>query len=341
MPRPTLQTIADHAGVSRMTVSRALRFDKSIPEETRNRILAIAQRLNYRPNPLISALMSDIRSRQPANSGARLAFLTATSTEFAWKKMKFYAELHRGVVGRAGELGFGIETLWWTEPGMTGKRMTQILRARGIEGIVIGTLPSENESMDLEWDLFASSALGYSLIDPNIHRVASNQFHAIQLALKKLENLGYRRIGLAIPPDMDRRMDHAWRAGFFNHHAEALRLGGELLFSDRRDRKSFIRWMKRVRPDAVIGIDSVLKEWLEESGYHVPEDVGFVTLIDPSSKERHLACIHRDYRGMGAAAVDLVFGQLQSNERGIPQRPYTVLVEAEWRAGSSVREVSS
>src|ERR1044071_9901410 len=54
----TLQEIAEEGHVSRATVSLALRNHPSIPSETRGRIQAVANRLGYRPNPLISTLMS-------------------------------------------------------------------------------------------------------------------------------------------------------------------------------------------------------------------------------------------------------------------------------------------
>lgn len=58
----TLKQIALEAGVSVMTVSRALRNQPSSASATRQRIQQIAERLGYRPNPLVSALMSYRRS---------------------------------------------------------------------------------------------------------------------------------------------------------------------------------------------------------------------------------------------------------------------------------------
>src|SRR5579883_821362 len=49
----TLKTIADHLGLTPGTVSAALNNSpaaRSIPEHTKQRILAAAQELNYRPN---------------------------------------------------------------------------------------------------------------------------------------------------------------------------------------------------------------------------------------------------------------------------------------------------
>lgn len=59
-PKPrrtsTVKQIADELGVSMMTVSRALNGRGRIADETRDRVLAVAKRLKYRPNRLVHAI---------------------------------------------------------------------------------------------------------------------------------------------------------------------------------------------------------------------------------------------------------------------------------------------
>ena len=57
----TLRIIADKAKVSRMTVSRALRNDPSIPRATCLKIQRIAKHTGYRPDPILTRLMETIR----------------------------------------------------------------------------------------------------------------------------------------------------------------------------------------------------------------------------------------------------------------------------------------
>lgn len=52
----TVKQIADELGVSMMTVSRAINGRGRISEETRDRVLAVAKRLKYRPNRLVHAI---------------------------------------------------------------------------------------------------------------------------------------------------------------------------------------------------------------------------------------------------------------------------------------------
>lgn len=59
-PKPrrtsTVKQIAEELGVSMMTVSRALNGRGRISDETRDRVLAVAKRLKYRPNRLVHAI---------------------------------------------------------------------------------------------------------------------------------------------------------------------------------------------------------------------------------------------------------------------------------------------
>ena len=60
---PSMSQLARVAGVHQSTVSRALRRDRSIPAATRQRIQALADKLGYRPHPLVSALVALRRRR--------------------------------------------------------------------------------------------------------------------------------------------------------------------------------------------------------------------------------------------------------------------------------------
>ena len=64
-----LRDIAERVGVSRMTVSLALRGDGRIRESTRQAIQAAAQALGYAPNPRLGELMSETARTRYAASG--------------------------------------------------------------------------------------------------------------------------------------------------------------------------------------------------------------------------------------------------------------------------------
>ena len=57
----TIRALAKQLGLSRTTVSEALRGLPSIQRETAKRVCAAAEKAGYRANPMASAVMSQIR----------------------------------------------------------------------------------------------------------------------------------------------------------------------------------------------------------------------------------------------------------------------------------------
>src|SRR4051794_29993861 len=119
-----LQDIADAARVSKATVSLALRNHSSIPPATRTRIQTIAEELGYRPNPLVSALMSYQRARQPNRPrDLTLAMVINFSRRGEWKNY-LSEDLLSQAAGRAQQLGFVLEEFWLGDLKMRPERFS-------------------------------------------------------------------------------------------------------------------------------------------------------------------------------------------------------------------------
>lgn len=106
------------------------------------------------------------------------------------------------------------------------------------------------------------------------------------------------------------------------------------------DEGAFIDWVRRSRADAVIGTDSRVLGWLKRAGLRVPDDVAYADL-DVSSADGTMAGIYQDAEGIGAAALDLVAGQLLRHERGLPDKPKAVLIESRWVGGATVSDATA
>ena len=105
----SLRALAAQLDVSHATASEALRGSPRVKEKTRLRIVAAAERLGYRRNPLASALMTEMRRSRNGTFRGTLAFFdpeqaTRRSTAFE----HYHAELVSGATDRAAELGFKI-----------------------------------------------------------------------------------------------------------------------------------------------------------------------------------------------------------------------------------------
>ena len=71
----TLQTVASSLGLTKTTVSVALRGRPGVSEAMRARIVAEAERLGYTPDPVAGELMAMVRSRRKNSTGETIAFI--------------------------------------------------------------------------------------------------------------------------------------------------------------------------------------------------------------------------------------------------------------------------
>lgn len=339
-----LQDIADKAGLSKATVSLALRNHSCIPPQTRARIQALAEQMGYRPNPLVSALMTYQRASQPSRpTHLTIAIVMNFSRSTSGWKHYLSEDLLASAAARTRQLGYHVEEFWQRDLKLTGKRLSSIFYARNIPGVIIAPLPASHGHLRLDWSNFAAVAIGHSLLRPPLHRVTTNRFMAMRGAIRELRRMGYQRFGLAMEQNQDARVDHQWGAAFAWEQERARAsdrttpfLAEEPDWNERR----FAKWFKSSRPEIVLGYDQRIVAWLKNLGKAVPDDVGFAHLWNPD-RSGQFAGIYHNPPAIGAAAVDFVVGMIQRNERGLPDAPQTLMLEAFWQDGATVRTLKS
>jgi LacI family transcriptional regulator len=337
----TMTDVARRAGVCQATVSLALRHHPSIPAATRERVEQAAEALGYRKNAPISTLMACVRARKQMEPTTALAAVTGWPTRQWFAESDFYQGLMRGAVDRARELGYKLEEFWLNEPGLSERRLSQILVARGIEGAVVFPVP-EHPHVDLEWDKFAGSTIGYTLIEPALPRVSVAHYDAVTIALSQLSCRGYRRIGLAVDAVINERVQRHWLAAFCAYQFDPQAFDpGSVLLSQGNDIEQFGAWLRSYRPDAIIvGGLFEIRPWLSQLGLEAPGDVGLVGL---SNRYAQSGCAYIDERpdAVGAVAVEIVVDQIRRNEQGIPAQHRDVLISGAWGDGPTVRALPS
>lgn len=333
---PTIRDLARLCGLSTATVSIALRGSPRVRPETATRVMAAAEAAGYRPDPMVATLMARVRQRRPADGGATLALVYVGEDHRKIRQYGFFNEILAGAEERAVELGFRTEMFSLLAPGMTPKRMSSILHSRGVPGVILPPVPGRTEHVELDWEKFASVAVGYSLKNLHLHRVCPDQYQGIQLMIQKLTALGYRRIGLVIDLFTDRRVDRKWTAAMYRHNADAGTNAVPVFLFEAVLREPFLRWFRRHRPDVVVAPTMIVMNWLAEEGIPCPADVGFAHV---NWAERSAPCggIDQRPRLLGAAAVDSVVSQIHRNERGLPAAAHTLMIEAAWADGPTLR----
>lgn len=342
MKKPvSLQTIADKAKVSKVTVSRALRNHPSLPRDTCVRIQRLAKKLGYRPNPLVSALMTQLRNGRPVASHPTLAYLTTNTTPSELEFGRTHAaDILQGAMARAAELGYKVERFSLAEPGMTGPRMRAVLRARGISGAILAPLadPFPQTDIDFDWEHFACAAIGYSHRNQQLHRADNDHFYAVALAAEQLRARGYRRIGLAIRHEDNQRTQRKRVGGYLATQAcwpEADRVPPFLWnfrLPDTDMPEGFDTWFTKHRPDAILVLQPIVAQWLKSLGYAVPADIALASL-NLQRDQATFSGIDLNNARLGGAAVELIVEQLHHNEHGVPAEAKSVTITGRWIDG--------
>lgn len=336
----TQQMIADYVGVSRSTVSLALRNDRTIPQATKQRILAAAEHLNYKPNPLVVALMTHLRKGGADQRYNHIALLQQEDNRLAAQLT--YQKWISGARERAKQLGYTVTDMTYNHSPQSGPRIERILRARGIAGIIFAPTFSSKFDFTLKWEHFALGAIQI-FHQQNLHCSCNNHLKIIVDCIGELRNLHYQRIGLYLDKFNDIAMHHAW-LGYYLADQFLLprvnRVEPLLTQNSGESKKIFMQWVKRNKPDVIIAIEREVSTWLREGGLRVPEDIG-LALLDRHEEEPWYAGIDQQHGLVGAAAVDLVTAQLNRNERGLPTSMKIVNVSGRWVNGPTVRQANS
>ncbi len=331
MSRPTLNDIARALGVSKMTVSRAMRGERHVGADLRAKIAAVAENLGYQPDPEIAKLMTHMRRARQTAPPRTLAFVWAEREAAEIAKSSWSQQLVRGAHQQAKKLGFQLEEFHLAARGMTGRRLSSILEARGIPGFILSPLISRSRGhVSMAWEKFSSVVIGLGYARPQLHRVHHHHFLGMMTALRMLKKQGHERIGFYSGSTINERMFRAWSASFLAHHPLAR---PEKLLALRKTpaRADFLAWVRKEKPEVVIDGGHVVAEWL--TALPASKRPMLVTLAWHSDFPQ-VGGIDQQADVLGAAAVDLLVTQYQQNERGIPAAPKIVMTEGVWRASS-------
>ncbi|MBD9624479.1 LacI family DNA-binding transcriptional regulator [Ensifer sp. ENS06] len=225
--RPKIKDIAERAGVSVATVSRALSGSSLVTDETRQRINALARELNYRPN--VSA--RNLRTRR---SMSVLLVVRDVGNPF-------YLEILKGVEATAREAGYAV-LMGNTENDPDREvEYFNMLRDGHADGMILMTgklpPPEPGESADLSHlpvvialEMIEGSGFPHVQID-NVAAAEAAVDHLIALGHRRIAHIagplpevmalhrrdGYRAAmkaaGLAIPEGYEVRGDYLLESG--------------------------------------------------------------------------------------------------------------------------------
>jgi LacI family transcriptional regulator len=328
-PKPVgLKDLADYLGLSTATISTVLngtRAAREIPASTQERILAAAERFNYRPNAMARSLRG-MRSHTVGvlvpeiGEGYGALVLGAVGDYLLSKGYLFFVATHR------------------RKPELLDE-YHHLLRQRSVEGfIVIDTA--------LEKPLpLPTVVISGHRSHPEVTNIVLNYDHAAYLALEHLVQLGHERIAFIKGQPYSSDSDTRWKA----IEQAAARLGiviyEELVAQLENDTFSpyvgypVVRCLLQRTHDftALFAYDDLSATGalraLRDSGLRVPEDVSVVGFDDINSgpfQMPSLTTVRHPLDKMGALAGNVLLEKIhgRANPAEITLDPELVIRES-------------
>jgi DNA-binding LacI/PurR family transcriptional regulator len=342
IPRVSLRDIAARLGVSHSTVSLSLRDHPRISRAVKERVRQAAGDMGYRPDPLLAALANYRRHKENQRIAAAVAWINGWRNPESLRQHQEFDGYWQGAFKAAERSGFRLEEFrLGSECGP--QRLHQLLSARGIRGILLPPHPVEPDWQDFPWDEYSIVRFERSLQSPECHIVTADLIANTLLAVRKIRDRGYRRIGFVMLDGDSSKRGMPFELGF---------LGGQRLIHDEdplpvlvldhsKAAGGFCDWLSRHQPDAIFTPDPAVAGLLDQSGLRVPQDIGLAVAsvfdggaeagIDPHPEE------------IGRLGFLMLNSLINDRARGIPEVFSQTLVAGTWVDGASLpdRNVSN
>jgi LacI family transcriptional regulator len=309
--RQNLVDIAKLAGVSRSTVSRVINNDPRVSDRTRQRVLEVIERENFRPNLAARALVTR-RSR---------TLSLVIPQQFAKIFVDpYFPILIQGILHEAARHDYAV-TMWLGD----SLEQPDEFCARVLNyGLSDGVLVASNIVDDPLIPRLYESDIPFVLVGraryPQMYAVDVDNRANARLAVEHLYESGYRRIAtVAGPQYMSAAQDR------LDGYYEGLRRLGlprdlSLVAEGDFDRASGHRAMQRLlpqMPDAVFAASDVMAagvlDAIHEAGLRVPDDIAVVGHDDlPVAEQTNppLTTVHQPVERLGSAAASLLIDRL-------------------------------
>jgi LacI family transcriptional regulator len=315
----SLKHIAEAAGVSRTTVSLALRNHPRISKSTRERVQKLAKEMGYRPNAEVSRVLGKLREKREDFDRPVLALIS--DYEVPIHRQKPESRTWRGFHDRCMELGYTPEEFWMGDGRIGPDRLVTILETRGIRGLVFTGLRDPGLAGAMDLSSFACATIGNSIHQPELNRATSDKYHNTQLCCERLWERGARRIGLAVPALQEHRVEHTFLSGYLVFHRLHKHKEWQTPFvdDDPWEPERIIAWIRLKKLDACV----VAYPGLESRVDGVR--IAGVNVMEPGQ-----CGINQRHDRIASGAVDLVDAQLRRNQFGLPPYPKAMLVRGEW-----------
>jgi len=337
-----IDDVAKVAGVSKGTVSAVINNKNSVKPETRDHVLLVMRKLNFRPKCAARYLKTDLFSK---NIGIIVKDLITPS----------YAMIATGAKDYADRRGYSILLSSSDDNPETEKKFFQLFSVNDIKGTILSPVVAEPAEIE---HLFRWKMINYPFVlleavkGINANVVAIDNRKAVKTAVKYLIDCGHRNIVHFAGPRQSscaqERIEgfrHAFSESTLVFNADAVvYIGSNYKESFLNTIEYFKRKNRADFPSAIICFNdqqalSVMMA-LKELSIRVPDDI---SLIGNDHVEHALfypvplTTIHAPHRQIGEKAAEIIIDNIESSTP-LPARH--IVLETDFMIRGSTKAVN-
>lgn len=305
----TRADVAKLAGVSASTVSYALSGDRSIKDETRERILKAVAQLNYRPNFAAGAL---------AGQKSKTLALLSPSGEFGIALISL--EYINGAAAAARDRGYHL-VIWPSQES----EMSEIQNFAE-SGMISGVILMEIKFIDERVNYLAKSKVPFAMIgrtekSEKLPFVDRDFERATDQGIEHLASLGHKKIAYLTTErsiGVDTRFGEALMKSVTKQKMSAKKLvvvneasSGRAAFIELHEKYPEVTAVVSLNDIATLGFISGANEY----GVNIPKDLSIVALDTPQNHIEMswppLTTVNLPAFEIGAAAANILIDQIE------------------------------
>ena len=311
-----MRDVAQRAGVSIRTVSRAINKQGEITEETRQRVLAAVEELGYRPSKVAQALVT--------HRTETIGFILGDIAN------PYFSEFARGVMDTAEAEGYNVFIC--NSDGKSDKeiRAAESLVDHGVDGIILFPDYASESKLKAFAEIYAPLVIvNRPFYHQKIGLVLTQIRQGAVLAVDYLVGKGHTAIAMIAGPGPIDQMQRAkgYRDVLVSHGLpvadEWILPGPAILEHGAKSTRHLL--IKHPQVTAIFCYNDLIAmgaiQACKEMGRRVPDDcaiIGFDDIRFAAMADPPLTSVHVDIYSLGQQATCLLFNMLDNPDSSFP-----------------------